>query len=98
MISPPFDFTRYKTQGKGHGFVEVFARRLKTDRVLRQRVMVAKIKELANLAREPEDDPEVQWAHVQEVRGRRRARPPASRARSSTTSDAPPSATWTGPA
>jgi hypothetical protein len=70
MISPPFDFTRYKTQGKGHGFVEVFARRLKTDRVLRQRVMVAKIKELANLARAPEDDPEVQWAHVQEVQDR----------------------------
>ena len=70
MTSHPFDFTRYKTQGKGHGFVEVFARRLKTDRVLRQRVMVAKIKELANLAREPEDDPEVQWAHVQEVQDR----------------------------
>jgi hypothetical protein len=43
---------------------------LKTDRVLRQRVMVAKIKQLANLAREPEDDPEVQWAHVQEVQDR----------------------------
>ncbi len=70
MTSTPFDFTRYKTQEKGHGFVEVFARRLKTDRVLRQRVMVAKIKELANLAREPEDDPEVQWAHVQEVQDR----------------------------
>ena len=70
MTSSPFDFTRYKTHGKGHGFVEVFARRLKTDRVLRQRVMVAKIKELANLAREPEDDPEVQWAHVQEIRDR----------------------------
>jgi hypothetical protein len=70
MTSPRFDFTRYKTQGKGHGFVEVFARRLKTDRVLRQRVMVAKIKELANLARAPEDDPEVQWAHVQEVQDR----------------------------
>ena len=32
--------------------------------------MVAKIKELANLARAPEDDPEVQWAHVQEVQDR----------------------------